>query len=225
MNNKSAIGSEIDLLVNYPKSKRNVEDRGQSKTEEDRSIARRFGKEFFDGDRSQGYGGFNYLPRFWQPVIPTLQQHFGLSASSSVLDVGCAKGFMLHDLAALIPDITVKGVDVSQYAIANAIEDMRPHLQVADARELPFGDRTFDVVISINTVHNLIREECGQALREIQRVSRGKAYITVDAYRSEEEKLRMFAWNLTAQTIMHVDEWKDFFAEVGYTGDYYWFIP
>lgn len=225
MNNKSAIGSEIDLLVNYPKSKRNVEDRGQSKTEQDRSIARRFGKEFFDGDRSQGYGGFNYLPRFWQPVIPTLQQHFGLSASSSVLDVGCAKGFMLHDLAALIPGITVKGVDVSQYAIANAIEDMRPHLQVADARELPFGDRTFDVVISINTVHNLVREECGQALREIQRVSRGKAYITVDAYRSEEEKLRMFAWNLTAQTIMHVDEWKDFFAEVGYTGDYYWFIP
>jgi SAM-dependent methyltransferase len=225
MNNKSAIGSEIDLLVNYPKSKRNVEDRGQSKTEEDRSIARRFGKEFFDGDRSQGYGGFNYLPRFWQPVIPTLQQHFGLSASSSVLDVGCAKGFMLHDLAALIPGITVKGVDVSQYAIANAIEDMRPHLQVADARELPFGDRTFDVVISINTVHNLVREECGQALREIQRVSRGKAYITVDAYRSEEEKLRMFAWNLTAQTIMHVDDWKDFFAEVGYTGDYYWFIP
>jgi SAM-dependent methyltransferase len=225
MNNKSAIGSEIDLLVNYPKSKRNVEDRGQSKTEQDRSIARRFGKEFFDGDRSQGYGGFNYLPRFWQPVIPTLQQHFGLSASSSVLDVGCAKGFMLHDLAALIPGITVKGVDVSQYAIANAIEDMRPHLQVADARELPFGDRTFDVVISINTVHNLVREECGQALREIQRVSRGKAYITVDAYRSEEEKLRMFAWNLTAQTIMHVDDWKDFFAEVGYTGDYYWFIP
>ncbi len=225
MDKKNAIGREIDLLLNYPKSKRNVEDRGQTKTEEDRRIARKFGKEFFDGDRSQGYGGFNYLSRFWQPVIPTLQQHFGLLAGSSVLDVGCAKGFMMHDMAELIPGITVKGIDVSAYAIASAIEDMRPHVQVADARKLPFADNSFDVVISINTIHNLVREECGQALREIQRVTKGQSYITVDAYRTKEEKERMFAWNLTAQTIMHVDEWKAFFAEVGYSGDYYWFIP
>ena len=86
------MGAEIDLLVNYPKTKRNVEDRGQSKTEEDRAIARRFDKEFFDGDRKHGYGGFNYLPRFWQPVIPTFRGHFRLAAGSSVLDVGCAKG-------------------------------------------------------------------------------------------------------------------------------------
>jgi len=221
----NAIGREIDLLVNYPKSKRDVADRGQSKTEEDRRIARKFGKEFFDGDRSQGYGGFNYLPRFWQPVVPTLQQYFGLDSTSSLLDIGCGKGFMMHDLAELIPGITVKGIDISEYAIDNAIEDMRPHAQVADARKLPFADKSFDVVISINTIHNLVREECGQALQEIERVSRGKSYITVDAYRTEEEKSRMFAWNLTAQTIMHVDEWKAFFEEVGYTGDYYWFIP
>ncbi len=225
MEKSNAVGKEIDLLVNYPKSKRNVEDRGQSKTEKDRSIARKFGKEFFDGDRSQGYGGFNYLPRFWQPVIPTLRQHFGLSAASSVLDVGCAKGFMMHDMAELIPGITVKGIDVSEYAVANAIDDMRPHVQVVDARKLPFADNSFDVVISINTIHNLAREDCGQALREIQRVSKRGAYITVDAYQNEVEKERMFAWNLTAQTIMHVDEWKAFFAEVGYTGDFYWFIP
>ena len=225
MKNKAVQGREIDLLVNYPKSKRNVEDRGQSKTEADRAIARKFGKEFFDGDRSQGYGGFNYLPRFWQPVVPTLQQHFGLGSTSSLLDVGCGKGFMMHDLAELIPGITVKGIDVSEYAITNAIEDMRPHAHVADARKLPFADDSFDVVISINTIHNLVREECGKALQEIERVSRGKSYITVDAYRTEEEKIRMYAWNLTAQTIMHVDEWKAFFAEVGYTGDYYWFSP
>ena len=225
MKSNSRIGQEIDLLVNYPKAKRNVEDRGQSKTEEDRRIARQFGQEFFDGDRSRGYGGFRYMSRFWQPVIPTFQQHFGLSSASSVLDVGCAKGFMMHDMAELIPGITVKGVDVSEYAIANAIEDMRAHVQVADARKLPFPDKSFDVVISINTIHNLVRDECAQALREIERVSKGRSYVTVDAYRTEVEKTRMYAWNLTAQTILHVDEWKAFFAEVGYTGDYYWFIP
>jgi len=219
------MGKEIDLMVNYPRAKRNVEERGQTKTEEDRRIARRFGKEFFDGDRRHGYGGYNYHPRFWQPVIPAFQKHYGLTSKSSVLDVGCGKGFMLYDMKQLIPGINVKGVDVSAYAIANAIEEMRPHLQVANAKNLPLADKSFDLVISINTIHNLERDECAQALREIQRVSRGKSYVTVDAYRTEEEKERMLAWNLTALSIMRVDEWKAFFKEVGYTGDYYWFIP
>ncbi|OHC71195.1 MAG: methyltransferase type 11 [Rhodocyclales bacterium RIFCSPLOWO2_02_FULL_63_24] len=219
------MGKEIDLLVNYPKTKRNLDERVASKTEADRAIARQFGRDFFDGDRRHGYGGFNYFPRFWQPVIPTFQEYWGLQKGSSVLDVGCGKGFMLHDLAELIPGIVVKGIDISQYAIENAIDDMKPYVQVANALKLPFPDDSFDVVISINTVHNLERKECGQALQEIERVSRGNSFITVDAYRNDEEKERMYAWNLTAKTIMSVDEWIGFFKDVGYTGDYFWFIP
>ena len=117
------------------------------------------------------------------------------------------------------------GIDVSDYAIENAVEDVKPSVQVGDARQLPFEDDSFDAVISINTVHNLDRDDCAQALREIERVGRGGAFITVDAYRDEEERVRMAAWNLTARTVMHVDDWKAFFDEVGYTGDYYWFIP
>jgi ubiquinone/menaquinone biosynthesis C-methylase UbiE len=158
-------------------------------------------------------------------VVPTFQKHWDLKAGDSVLDVGCAKGFMMHDMARLIPGLVVKGVDVSDYAIANAMEDMREHVQVADAVALPFPDTSFDVVISINTIHNLAREECAQALKEIQRVARRGAFVTVDAYRDEEERRRMEAWNLTAKTIMHVDEWKAFFDRCGYTGDYFWFIP
>lgn len=219
------MGQEIDLLVNYPRTKRNIQERAEEKTEEVRAVARKFGKEFFDGDRRYGYGGFNYHPRFWQPVIPTLKEHFGLGPGSTVLDVGCGKGFMLHDMALAIQGISVKGIDVSEYAIANAIEDMKPHVRVADAKALPFPDKSFDVVISINTVHNLERPECAMALREIERVGRGKGFVTVDAYRDESEKDRMYAWNLTARTIMSVEEWIAFFREVGYMGDYYWFIP
>lgn len=219
------MGQEIDLLVNYPRTKRDVKERGQTKTEEDRAIARRFGKEFFDGERRHGYGGFSYFPKFWQPVIPTFQKHFGLTSKSKVLDVGCAKGFMLHDLTQLIPGIEVAGVDVSSYAIDTALPSVKPHLKVADARSLPYKDKSFDLVISINTVHNLEKEELARALQEIERVSKGKSFITVDAYRNQEEKEAMYAWNLTAKTILHVDEWKKFFAEIGYTGDYYWFIP
>jgi len=219
------MGKEIDLLINYPKAKRNVEERGASKSEEDRALARQFGKDFFDGDRKNGYGGFKYMPKFWQPVIPTFQDYWNLDSNSSLLDVGCAKGFMLYDLSLAIPNIKIAGIDISEYAISNAIEEVKPFLSVANAMSLPFDDNSFDVVISINTVHNLDREECAKALQEIERVSKGKSFITVDAYRNEEEKNRMFAWNLTAKTIMSVEEWKEFFDKIGYTGDYYWFIP
>lgn len=219
------MGQEIDLLINYPKAKRNVKERGESKTEADRAIARQFGKEFFDGDRATGYGGFSYHPRFWQPVIPTFQNYFKLTAGDSVLDVGCAKGFMLHDLRESIPGISVAGIDVSSYAIENALDSVKSHIQVANATKLPFRDNSFDVVISINTVHNLEKDELAKALQEIERVAKRNSFITVDAYRTEEEKEAMYAWNLTAKTIMHVDEWVSFFKEIGYTGDYFWFIP
>jgi SAM-dependent methyltransferase len=219
------MGQEIDLMANYPRPNRNVEGRGATKTEVARALARKFGEEFFDGDRAHGYGGFSYHPRFWQPVIPTFQAHWGLTSASSVLDVGCAKGFMMHDFAELIPGINVKGVDISEYAIQNAIEDMRPHAQVADAKFLPYQDNSFDYVISVTTIHNLDRAELTQSLQEIERVARLGSFITVDAYRNDEEKERMLAWNLTAKTILHVDEWKELFEDAGYTGDYHWFMP
>ena len=219
------MGQEIDLMANYPRSKRNVDARGQEKTEADRAIARQFGEAFFDGERSTGYGGFHYNERFWTPVIPTFQEHFGLDSNSSVLDVGCAKGFMLYDMQRLIPGIQLAGVDVSEYAIQHAKEEVKDLVAVGDARKLPYEDNSFDVVISITTLHNLEVDELAVALQEVERVARKGSFITLDAYRNDEEKARMEAWNLTAKTMMHVDEWKAFFKKVGYTGDYYWFIP
>lgn len=219
------MGQEINLMINYPRPNRNVKSRGATKTEKDRALARKFGIEFFDGDRAHGYGGFNYHPRFWQPVIPTFREHWGLTSDSSILDVGCAKGFMMHDFAKLIPGITLKGIDVSEYAIKNAIDDMRPHVEVANAKSLPYPDNSFDYIISVTTIHNLDRSELIQSLQEIERVARLGSFITVDAFRNDEERERMFAWNLTAKTILHVDEWKDLFKDAGFTGDYYWFMP
>jgi SAM-dependent methyltransferase len=218
-------GREIDLLANYPRSNRNVDTRGAEKTEADQAVARRFGKEFFDGDRRHGYGGFTYHPRFWQPVVPTFRDYYSLTGESAVLDVGCAKGFMVRDLKELIPGISVNGIDISDYAIGCAEEDISDDLTVADAKELPFDDASFDLVVSINTIHNLDREGVVQALGEIERVSRSFSYVTVDAYRNEEERERMMKWNLTARTILSDSEWVGLFAEAGYKGDYYWFVP
>ncbi len=216
--------AEINLMDQYPRTRRSLDDRANLATDEHRRIAKQFGKEYFDGERLTGYGGYSYHPRFWQNTVKRFRDHYQLKPDASVLDVGCAKGFMLHDFKELMPELKIAGVDVSQYALDNAMPDVRPFLQIGDAQNLPFADKSFDLVLAINTIHNLPREGCKQALREITRVSKGPAFLVVDAWRSEEERARLFKWVLTAQTMLHVDDWKKLFEESGYKGDYYWFI-
>ena len=132
---------------------------------------------------------------------------------------------MIFDFERLIPGISVRGVDISNYAIENAKSEVREKCSVANAMKLPFADNSFDIVISITTLHNLEIEDLKVSLNEIQRVSKRGSFITLDAYRNEEERIAMESWNLTAKTMLHVDEWKKLFKEVGYEGDYYWFIP
>jgi SAM-dependent methyltransferase len=216
--------AEINLMDLYPRSKRPIDERANRVTHADRAIARQFGKDYFDGDRIHGYGGYQYHPRFWQATVRQFRDHYGLKPGDRVLDVGCAKGFMLHDFKELIPGLTVAGLDISEYGIANAKAEVKPFLRVGDAKDLPYDDRSFDLVVAINTIHNLDMPECKQALREIQRVTRRHAFVVVDAWRNEEERERLQRWVVTCKTAMHVEDWKRLFDEVGYRGDYYWFI-
>ena len=216
---------KINLLKNYPKTKRDLKKAVIERTDESRIIARQFGKEFFDGDRKFGYGGFNYNPKFWTNVVVDFVEHYDLKDNSSILDVGCGKGFMLYDFKKFNKSFKIKGIDISEYAIENSIDEIKHQLTVGSAEKLPFNDNSFDLVISINTIHNLDELKCAESLKEIERVSKKSKFITVDAYRNNDEKERMYAWNLTAKTIKHVDEWKDFFKNSGYSGDYYWFTP
>lgn len=216
--------AEVNLLDTYPNPSRDVEWRARNITPEQIQLARQFGKEFFDGDRLYGYGGYVYDGR-WLKVVERFRDYYGLKPGHWVLDVGCAKGFMLYDFLEVIDGIEVAGIDISEYAIANALERVRPFVRVGNARDLPYPDQSFDLIIAINTVHNLPLPECKKAIGEIQRVSRKHAFIVVDSYHNDFEKDRMLKWNLTGQTIMSAAEWKKLFEEVGYTGDYYWFIP
>ena len=219
------MGKEIDLLIKYPKAKRDLSKRLESKTEEVRSVARKFDKEFFDGDRKFGYGGFSYNPKYWSKVVRDFTNYYKLNDNSKILDIGCAKGFMLYDFYKLNPKLDLHGIDISKYAIDNSVPEIKNKLQVANATKLPYEDNFFDLVIAINTIHNLDKHECEIALKEISRVSKKNSFITVDAFNNEDEKKRMYAWNLTAKTIMSVKDWKKFFLDSKYNGDFFWFIP
>ncbi len=213
--------AEVELLRSLPKGKRNVKARETAKTDEHIRISREYGEEYFDGAREFGYGGYSYDGR-WQPVAQDIIDHFGLKKGDRVLDVGCAKGFLVKDLLAL--GINAYGIDVSKYALMNCEPEVVGRLQIGSAEELPFPDGSFDAVLCINTLHNLPRELAKTALQEMQRLAPGNGFVQVDSYLTPEDKEIFESWVLTAYFYDYPEGWQKLYSEAGYTGDYYWTI-
>jgi SAM-dependent methyltransferase len=214
--------AEVNLLARYPRAKRNVKARVGNK-EENRAIAMKFGKEYFDGTREQGYGGYRYDGR-WIPIAEDIVRHFNLKSGDRVLDVGCGKGFLVKDLMKVCPGLEAFGLDISEYAVMNCEPDVVGRLHVGNAMHLPFPDNSFQCVVSINAVHNLDRAGCIKALKEMERLAPGRGFVQVDAYRNPAERKVFEDWMLTARTYGMPQNWLAILKEAGYTGDYYWTI-
>jgi len=213
---------EINILELYPKARRDLAARkvGQAAN---RAAAKRFDREYFDGTREQGYGGYRYDGR-WIPIARRIIEHYRLRAGDRVLDIGCAKGFLVKDLIDACPGLEVFGLDISDYALRNCHPDVRGRLVRGSVDALPFADRSFAAALAINVIHNLDRARCLKAIREIERIAPGRGYIQVDAYRDEAERDLFLDWVLTAETYGPPQFWRDMFAAADYTGDYYWTI-
>jgi ubiquinone/menaquinone biosynthesis C-methylase UbiE len=215
--------NEIDLLRALPKVKRNIEMRKDAKDPAVVAISKKYGQMYFDGPREYGYGGYRYDGR-WVPVAQDIVAHFGLRPGMRVLDVGCAKGFLVKDLMTVCPGLEVFGLDISSYASANCERDAIGRLCLGSGEWLPFPDRCFDCVLSLNTVHNFPRLRAIEAMREIQRVSGGRAFVQVDSYHTPRQKEIFESWVLTAEFHDYPDGWTSLFDAAGYTGDYFWTI-
>lgn len=213
--------AEVELLKALPKGKRNVKARETAKTEEHIRISREYGEMYFDGPREYGYGGYWYDGR-WKPVAQDIIDHFGLKPGDRVLDVGCAKGFLVKDLLAL--GIDAYGIDISRYALMHCEPEVIGRLHLGSADSLPFPDNSFAAVLSLNTIHNFSRERCKIVLQEIERLAPGKSFVQVDSYRTPEQKEVFESWVLTANFYDYPDGWVSLFREAGYTGDWYWTI-
>lgn len=214
---------EVNLLARLPKSRRNIAERGAAKTPEIIAKSREYGFDYFDGSRDYGYGGFRYDGR-WVPIAEDIIKHFGLKAGDRVLDVGCAKGFLVKDLMKVCPGLEVFGLDISEYALLHCEPEVVGRLHLGSADHLPFPDGSFDAVIAINTIHNLERHDLKCALQEIERLAPGKGFVQVDSYRTPEQKEIFESWVLTAKFHDYPAGWIELFREAGYTGDYFWTI-
>lgn len=182
-------------------------------------IACQFGKDYWDGERHLGYGGYRYDGR-WRVVAEAMAKHYNLQPGARILDVGCGKAFLLYEFSQVVADAHVAGIDISQYGLENAKEEVQPHLTLADATALPFDDNSFDLVYSINTLHNLYAPDLHTALKEMQRVGKQHKHIVVEAYRNEREKMNLMYWQLTCRAFHTPEEWQWLFEQAGYEGDW-----
>ena len=183
------------------------------------AIAKKFGKDYWDGDRNVGYGGHRYDGR-WRKVADAMRDHYGLKSGDRVLDIGCGKAFLLYDLTQSVPGIEIVGIDISGYGLRDSREEVRDRLIQGTAPALPFPDSSFDLVISLNALHNLRCFDLEAALREMERVSRGKSYLCVESYRDEKEKVNLLYWQLTCESFYSPEEWAWWFDRCGYAGDH-----
>ena len=183
-------------------------------------IAKQFGYDYWDGDRRICYGGYRYIEGRWEKVARAIAEHYPLPAKPKILDVGCGKGFLLYDFLKVLPDAEIYGVDISEYAITNSKPEIRNRLTVGNATSLPWPDDTFDLVVSITTLHNLHTYELDQALREIERVGKSHKYICVESYKNEQQKANLLYWQVTCEAFNTPEEWGWWFKQTHYTGDY-----
>lgn len=212
--------AEINFLARYQASTKR--DYIQRVVEHDKAecatVAKKWDFDYWDGDRKYGYGGMRYDGR-WRPVAEAMARHYGLKAGDRILDIGCGKAFLLYEFTQVVPGIEAAGIDISAYGIANAKEEVRPFLREGNCTDLPWPDRHFDFVYSINTFHNLHNYDLFKALKEMQRVGKGPAWLCVESYRNEREKANLLYWQLTCESFYTTAEWQWFYNLVGYTGD------
>lgn len=210
---------EVNLFNVEPKRR----DYSRPVTCTEKEILGKFGKEYFVSPFTHGYRGYEYSG-LYKPAAKNLIDFYSLQDNCKILDVCCAKGFLLHDLKELNPSFQIYGIDISKYAIDNALPSVKDHIVVANANKLPFEDNEFDLVICVNALVNLPESDCRLTIREINRVAKKHKFIQTPAYHTEIERQNLLNWVPVANCVLSVDEWKKILAEEGYDGEYYWFI-
>ena len=216
--------SEIDFISSLHKStSRNYLDRvndNKFPKAKAATLAKKYDFDYWDGDRRINYGGYKYIPGRWESVAKKMINFYKLNSDSKILDIGCGKGFLLYDFKKLLPDCELFGLDISEYAITNAKPEIKEKLTLGSSSKLPWEDNFFDLVISINTFHNLYCYELEKSLLEMERVGKQNKYLCVESYRNEVEKANLLYWQVTCESFNTPEEWKWWFYHTKYTGDY-----
>lgn len=192
-----------------------IKKRGKVKTETRDFVG--FGYDYFDNQNYEvGYGGYYYDGRYG-PSVQSIVEYFKLSPKKKILELGCAKGFILFEFMKL--GMGVRGIDKSAYAIENAVDEIKPFLLCQSAIDLPFSDNEFDFVYSKEMLPHLNEQEIDLALSEIIRVASGNDIFLEIQVSSDNNSAELIKkWDCTHQTIKPVEWWREKLNSHNYSG-------
>lgn len=208
------------VTLNHKKTSRNYLERMNNNKVECMRVSKEYDYDYWDGDRKYGYGGYKYIQGYHSVLAKKLIKDYCLNEKSKILDIGCGKGYLLFEIKKILKKVQIYGIDNSRYAKNNAKAEIKKNIKIYDINhKLDYESKFFDLVISINTLHNLKLKSLHQCLQEIERIGKSK-FICIESYKNEEEQFNLQCWALTAETLIDTESWKWMFKISGYTGDF-----
>ena len=212
---------EFNLLEEYPSPEKPRYVGSDLRTINHRIVATLRDKDFFDGNRNYGYGGFKYDGR-WKKIAKKIANEYNLDNKSSFLQLGCEKGFLLHDLKNILPNLKIRGLETSDYAVNNSMEDVRKYIsKTKNYINLEYEENKFDFILALGVVYTLNLSDAIQCLKEIQRISKGKSFVILASYETIQDYWLFRQWTVLGSTILLKNDWIEVLNHVNYTGDYY----
>ncbi len=211
----------------FPESTRSDEDRRQRADDPRRdahvtSSYLRFGYDYFDNPELViGYGGYKYDGRY-KPAAENMCRYYGLVPGNSVLEIGCAKGFVLTEFRNLGMNVT--GSDLSAYALQHISPDLQSRAVRSDVVSLPFSNLQFDLVLAKEVLPHVPESFVARAVLECMRVSKKAIFIEIQTGRTERELEYLRKWDATHLTLRPPEWWDTIFSTVGYHGDVHYKI-
>lgn len=206
------------ITKNHKSTKRNYGARMISTKSNTMKISKKYGFDYWDGNRKFGYGGY-YDDGRWKSVAKKIIKKYKLNNKSKVLDIGCGKGYLVKELSLALNSKNIYGLDISRYAINKSPKIIRKNLKIFDARKKIDFNKKFDLVISINLIHNFELKDVFSFLKNIISISK-KSYISTESYRNEKELYNLQCWALTCESFFSNKEWKWILSASNYNRDY-----
>ena len=207
------------ITKNHKKTKRNYLQRMINQKIKSMKISKKYSYDYWDGNRKYGYGGYRYDGR-WKSVAKKIIKKYKLTKNSKVLDVGCGKGHLMYEISKILNSESIYGIDISRYAKKRSPVEIRDNIKCFDARKkIKYRKNYFDLVISINLIHNFSINEIYNFIRDVLKISK-RSYLAMEGYRNEKELFNLQCWALTADSFFSDREWKWVLEKNKYFRDY-----
>jgi 2-polyprenyl-3-methyl-5-hydroxy-6-metoxy-1,4-benzoquinol methylase len=205
---------EFDPIPESPATPRKAD-----KTIANKILASYRDREFYDGSRENGYGGYKDDGR-WGPVADHLIKVYGLTEESSVLQINCHKGFLVKEFNKR--GIYVRGTEVSRYAISCIPSECNGLIRYAPFTDQPFSDEEFDLVLAMSPVYAGNVGDAITVLKEVERLKKrgGSSFVTLGTYENQTDYWLLRKWYTLGSLLLTKDEWRELMTHAGYSGDY-----